>query len=184
MILPVTLLPQTPRRDFRLTGRLHQKVDPTQFVCIGQPSVYNFKNAHFDSLSNSFLNLPLSSGVMDIKSQENLDYMWEVWNDMVFSEINSFVPLKKPRDSNSPPWINGELLKAIRKKKTLWRLLKKNPNNAVKREKFRSMRHKIKMWCRLERRNYLTSIANEVHCSTKLFWSFFLSKEQKEAHSR
>ena len=90
---------------------------------------------------------------MDIKSQESLDYMWEFWNDMVFSAINSFVPLKKLRDSNNPPWINGELLKAIRKKKTLWRLLKKDPNNAMKREKFRSMRQKIKMWCRLERRN-------------------------------
>ena len=63
---------------------------------------------------------------------------------MVFSAINSFVPLKKPRDSNNSPWINGELLKAIRKKKTLWRLLKKDPNNVMKREKFRSMRQKIK----------------------------------------
>ena len=39
--LPFTLLPQTPRPVFRLTGRLHQKVDPTPFVCIGQPSRQN-----------------------------------------------------------------------------------------------------------------------------------------------
>ena len=37
--VPVTLLAQTPRRDFRLTVRLHQKVDPTPFVSIGQPSL-------------------------------------------------------------------------------------------------------------------------------------------------
>ena len=92
-------------------------------------------------------------GVRYIKSQENLDNMWEFWNDMVFSAINSFVPLKKPRDSNNPALINGELLKALRKKKTLWRLLKKDTNNAMKREKLRSMRQEIEMWCRLERRN-------------------------------
>ena len=83
------------------------------------------------------------------------------------------------RDSN-PPWISGELLTAIRKKKTLWKLLKKDPNNAMKREKFRSTRQKIRMWCRLESRNYLTSIANEVLCSTKGFWSFFSLKNKKK----
>ena len=59
--------------------------------CAPKALIYNFNDADFDSLSNSFLNLPHSSGVMDIKSQENLDYMWELWN-MVFSAINSFVP--------------------------------------------------------------------------------------------
>ena len=43
--------------------------------CAPKDLIYNFKNADFDSLSNSFLNLPLSLGVMDIKAQENLDYM-------------------------------------------------------------------------------------------------------------
>ena len=81
--------------------------------CALKNLIYNLKNADLDSLNNSFLNLPLSSGVRDIKSQENLDYMWlflEFWNDMVFSAINSFVFLcmKKPCDSNSLPWINGE----------------------------------------------------------------------------
>ena len=42
------------------------------------------------------------------------------------------------------------------------------------------MRQKIKMWCHLERRNYLTSIANEAHCSTKRFWSFFSLKNKKK----
>ena len=43
--------------------------------CAPKDLIYNFKNADFDSLSNSFLNLALSSGVMDIKSQENVDYV-------------------------------------------------------------------------------------------------------------
>ena len=141
--------------------------------------VYNFKRADFEFLNNLLFNLPLSSGVMEIKSQEQLDNMWELWNDLVFSAINTCIPKKKCRDLNKPPWINGELLKAIRKKKTLWKSLKRDPNNAAKRDKFRKMRQRIKMSCRLARRNYLTEIANEVNSSTKRFWSFFSLKNKR-----
>ena len=44
--VPVTLLPQTLRPDFRLMGRLHQKVDLTPFLCIGQPSQISNNGCH------------------------------------------------------------------------------------------------------------------------------------------
>lgn len=56
---------------------------------------------------------------------------------MIVSAINTFTPKKKCRDLNKPPWINGKLLKAIRKKKTLWQSLKRDPNNAGTRENSR-----------------------------------------------
>ena len=61
---------------------------------------------------------------------------------MVVSAINTFTPKKKSRDLNKPPWINGELLKAIRKKKTLWQSLKCDPNNASTLANSRKMRQK------------------------------------------
>ena len=92
---------------------------------------------------------------------------------MVVSAINTFTPKKKSRDLNKLPWINGELLKAIRKKKTLWQSLKCDPNNASTRANSRKMRQKKKTSCHLARRNYLTEIANEVHSSTILVILFF-----------
>lgn len=86
---------------------------------------------------------------------------------MIVSAINTFTPKKKSRDLNKPPWINGKLLKAIRKKKTLWQSLKRDPNNAGTRENSR------KTSCHPARRNYFTKIASEVHSPTILVILFF-----------
>ena len=63
---------------------------------------------------------------------------------MIVSAITTFTPKKKSRDLNKPPWINGELLKAIRKKKSLWQSLKCDPNNVGTRENSWKIRQKKK----------------------------------------
>ena len=55
---------------------------------------------------------------------------------MVVSAINTFTPKKKSRDLNKSPWINGDLLRAIRKSR--------DPNNAGTRENSRKIRQKKK----------------------------------------
>ena len=49
--------------------------------------------------------------------------------------VSDFIPTKKIKGKNSPPWINGEIIYAIKKKEAARRRLKKSPSN-LHREKF------------------------------------------------
>ena len=53
-------------------------------------------------------------------------------------------------------------------------------------EKFRKLRQHIKNWIRSERRNYIKTIANEIHTNSKRFWTFFIFhlQEQEETGPR
>ena len=104
-----------------------------------------------------------------------LDSLWENWNDFVLSTISDCAPKCKRRFSRYPPWINGDLAKAIRKKKTLWKQTKRSDDMALK-EKFRKERQRIKNWIRLERTLYFIDLANNAVAKPKKFWSFFSFK--------
>ena len=86
---------------------------------------------------------------------------------MIVSAINTFTPKKKSRDLNKLPWINGKLLKAIRKKKTLCNHLSVIPIMLVHAKILE------KTSCHPARRNYFTKIASEVHSPTILVILFF-----------
>lgn len=120
-----------------------------------------------------------SSGPVNIASQKDFDAAWELWNDLVFTTVNAFVPKVPTRNPNHPPWIKRDLAKAIRKKKTLWRKVR-NCNNPVLLEKFRKNRQSIKIWIRSARKKYLADIANEVHNDSKRFWSYFSFKNKRK----
>ena len=45
-------------------------------------------------------------------------------------------------------------------------------------EKFRKLRQHPKNWIRLERRNYVKNIADEIHSNCKRFWSYFAFKNK------
>ena len=93
----------------------------------------------------------------------------------MFAALNTYVPKVNCKHANRPPWITSDLAKAINKKKTLWRSIKKSKTPA-KMEKFRKLRQHIKNRIRLERRNYIKTIASEIHTNSKRFWTFFSFK--------
>ena len=87
------------------------------------------------------------------------------------------MPKVKCKQTNRPPWITSELAKAINKKKTMWKRIK-NSRTAANMEKFRKLRQHLKNWIRLERRNYVKNIADEIHSNSKQFWSYFAFKNK------
>ena len=84
-------------------------------------------------------------------------------------------------NKSRPPWIKGELIKAIKKKKTMWRRLKNTSATPARLEKFRKFRQHVKNWIRFERKKYLTEIANEVSTNAKRFWSYFSLKNGRKS---
>ena len=144
----------------------------------GKRHCYVFKNADFDSLNKDLSLLPLSAGVEEISTPEDLNEAWKQWSDLVFAAIDTHISKAPRRGANKPPWINKELAKAINKKKTLWRRIRKS-KNAQMLEKFRKLRQSIKNWIRHERKAYLREIANEAFTNPKRFWSYFKFKNKK-----
>ena len=84
-------------------------------------------------------------------------------------------------NKSRPLWIKGELVKAIKKKKTMWRRLKNTSATPACLEEFRKFRQHVKNWIRFERKKYLTDIANEVSTNAKRFWSYFFLKNGRKS---
>ena len=72
----------------------------------------------------------------------------------------------------SPPWIDGEVTHAIRKKNTLHKRAKQK-GNVVTWERFREKRRKVKYLIRSKRMAYLKSISNSHSSDPNRFWSYF-----------
>ena len=139
---------------------------------------YDYKNADFEALNNELSLLPLSTGVDEIDSQDDLNEAWSQWCSFVFSAINTHIAKVPRRSSNKPPWISKDLAKAIKKKKTLWRRVKNSTSEQLI-EKFRKQRQSIKNWIRRERKAYLHDIACEAFTNPKRFWSYYSFKNKK-----
>ena len=60
---------------------------------------------------------------------------------------------------------------------TMWKRIK-NSRTAANMEKFRKLRQRLNNWIRLERRNYVKNIADEIHSNSKRFWSYFAFKNK------
>lgn len=133
---------------------------------------FDFKNADFESFKAALLLTPLSNGMHNVNSIEEFDSLWELWNDFVFAALDTYVPKVNCKCSNRPPWISVELAKQIRKKKTMWRHIKKS-KTTENVEKFRKFRQKIKNCLHAERRNYGKNISDEIHRNSKRFWLYF-----------
>ena len=55
------------------------------------------------------------------------------WSTFVFAAIDKLIPKVRRRDSNKPPWISKELVKAIKQEKTLWRRVKESTDERLKK---------------------------------------------------
>ena len=79
--------------------------------------------------------------------------------------------VKVIKDTNSPPWINGEIRHLLRKK---YRALKKYRENRTeqRKRKLRSLSNDIKILVRHKHRDYLNKIVGSFCENPKLFWSY------------
>jgi hypothetical protein len=52
------------------------------------------------------------------------DQAWDMLKKHVHQLIAKHVPERRRRNNNRPPWLNRDILRAIRRKKRLWRAAK------------------------------------------------------------
>ena len=84
--------------------------------------VYNYKDADFGGLQELLNYIP-----WDIAYDENdMDLSTVKWMDLFLAAVNDCVPKIEIKSANSAPWIDAEVLKAVRKKERLRKRPKKS----------------------------------------------------------
>jgi hypothetical protein len=76
-----------------------------------QRKAYNYKRADFQDLCRL-----LQNATLDIPLSDNINISWSRWKDLFLAAVEKCVPVKVIKDTNSPPWIDGEIRHLIRKK--------------------------------------------------------------------
>jgi hypothetical protein len=91
---------------------------------------------------------------------------------LLFDKLGSFIPKRAVRKYLSPPWIDGEVTHAIRKKNTLHKRAKQKGSEVIW-ERFHEKRREVKYLIRSKRAAYLRNISNSCSSEPNLFWSYF-----------
>ena len=84
--------------------------------------------------------------IINNNDDETIEKDWDAWKSALSIKLDSFIPKRKPRKFVVPPWIDGEVNHAIRKKNSLWSRAKRNGNGAIWgtfREKSRDVKYLI-----------------------------------------
>jgi hypothetical protein len=145
-------------------------------------TVYDCNRANFPELCKA-----LSQTDLRVSLSDNIDDCWKHWKDLFLSVVSSYVPTKVVKDTNSPPWIDGEVRHLIRKKYTALRKyrLKKTPERKVK---LRTLCQQVKKVIRKKRKKYLDKIEISFKENLNLFWDYHKAalhhRENESCHIR
>ncbi|XP_068716163.1 uncharacterized protein [Montipora foliosa] len=95
----------------------------------------------------------------------------ESFQDLLFAAVNQHVPQTKLRRHSRPPCIDNDVMKLVRKKKSLWKRLKNNSGvDAVKEANKEVVSLKYSL--------YLKSLSENLKNNPKKFWSFHSLKSK------
>jgi len=94
------------------------------------------------------------------------------FQDLLLSAIAEHVPLITLRGRSRPPWITSEVMKLVRKKKALWKRLRRN-NCPELFSRFKQLR---KQTIAASYHNYLQSLSEKLKVDPKKFWSYHAIK--------
>ena len=112
--------------------------------------MFNFKKADFESLRTALRNNPPRNY---LDNDSNIDEDWSSWKTILFHKLGTFIPKCITRKFVSPPWIDGEVTHAIRKKNTLYKRAKQK-GSVVIWKRFREQRREVKYLIRSKRMTY------------------------------
>ena len=68
---------------------------------------------------------------------------WLKWKDTFLAAVKDYIPNQRIKGRNSPPWINGGILHALKMKETVQKKINKSPTDALK-NRFKELRNQVK----------------------------------------
>jgi hypothetical protein len=76
----------------------------------------DWKNADWDKMEDMLCD---RRWLNQIKAADT-EQAWKIFTEKIGEAIAAGVPVRRRRNVNRPPWMNQEILRAIRKKKGMW----------------------------------------------------------------
>ena len=127
--------------------------------------VYDYAKGDFEGLREALSAINLSSTV----DHSNIDDDWRCWKDLFLAAVKDYIPLKKLKGRNPVPWIDGNILNLMKKKSSVRQKLKSHPSTGL-REKFKTLRAKVKKLLRESREHFYDSIDTGFKSNPKRLW--------------
>jgi hypothetical protein len=134
--------------------------------------MYNFKRANFTELKNDLTNSNLEE---QIRQENNIDSKLSAWVTTVKNLINTHVPRITIKREHTPPWVDKDVIKQIRRKDSALRKAKKE-DSQTNWARFRRYRNRLKNLITTKHREYLINICDSVTNNPKRFWTYIKSK--------
>jgi Reverse transcriptase (RNA-dependent DNA polymerase)/Endonuclease-reverse transcriptase len=106
---------------------------------------------------------------------QSADQAWNTVKVRVEQLVSRHVPSRRRRNHDRPPWLTREILRAIRRKKKLWRRAKQGQNVAEYREAEKAVRNMIRSSKRRFERNIAKGCGSE-KASKKRFFAYIRRK--------
>ena len=92
-----------------------------------QLPLLDWRRADWGAMQRELADMAWTRRVMD----SNSETAWKLVRNKVEELVRKYVPVRRRRNQNRPAWMNQEILRAIRKKKRVWKRVK---NSADKNE--------------------------------------------------
>ena len=123
-------------------------------------TIFDYRRGNFDGLRSYLTRNPCGP-----ISSNDINTCWSQWKEWFLHAVQKFIPIKKVKDKNSPPWIDGEVIYHIRKTYAALKKYRKTRTEYCKR-KLRKISQTVKY---LVKRNLSPITRNCSGVITKLF---------------
>jgi Reverse transcriptase (RNA-dependent DNA polymerase)/Endonuclease-reverse transcriptase len=103
------------------------------------------------------------------------DQAWSKLRDRIHGLVDKYVPERRRRNHNKPPWLSRDILRAIRRKKRLWRQAKQGQNV----QEYKNAEKSVKNLIRNAKRKFERDIAKGCgsdQANKKRFFSYIKRK--------
>ncbi|XP_068739481.1 uncharacterized protein [Montipora capricornis] len=137
-------------------------------------TVYDYCRGDFNGLRSAI-------GAIDLLT-DDVNISWHQWKDAFLAAVRDYIPTKNIKGRNNPPWINGDIVHALRKKESARQKFLSSPTDSL-RAKFRELRAKVKNMIKESRTNFFNSLDSDLRNNPKRFWSVFKLSSKESTFS-
>ena len=134
-------------------------------------SVFNFRRADFDALNTTLRN----SNWDFLDTEDDIDTLVTRWETTILQAANRIIPKTKVRDSNTTPWIDGEIVHLSNKKETKRRKAKRT-GSARHWNKYLEYNKRLQDLVHTKFNAYIAGCTDEMANNPKKFWNLVGAK--------
>ncbi len=134
--------------------------------------VYNYKRADWEGLKHSIQNSNLND-VID--SSDDIDQICTSWTDILTGFIKNHIPTIKIKNVNTPPWIDGDILKLSKKKENA-RQKALRLDTEANWNKLKKLRNQLKSLINKKYSDYINDVSLDASSKPKRFWGLVKNK--------